>query len=79
MSVCGISVGDRRRRGTTTATNALPVDATTPAHIADVAAGLEGGIQAIYLGSLLAILGFAGFIIIRQVFIRRELAGWQAT
>ena len=41
--------------------------------IAEVADGLEGGIQAIYLGSLLAILGFAGFIIVRQVFIRREL------
>lgn len=70
----GLSVGDRRRgRTATTKTNALPVDVPAPENVAEVAAGLEGGIQAIYLGSLLAILGFAGFIIIRQVFIRREL------
>jgi tetratricopeptide (TPR) repeat protein len=53
--------------------------AATPAHvdatnaIAQVADGLEGGIQFVYLGSLLAILGFAGFIVVRQVLIRREL------
>jgi hypothetical protein len=75
VSVGGVvSIRDQHRRGATTATNALPLDALpTLAPIADVSAGLEGGIQAIYLGSLLAILGFAGYIIIRQVFIRREL------
>ena len=41
--------------------------------MAEIADGLEGGIQFIYLGSLLGILGFAGFIIVRQVLIRREL------
>ena len=56
------------------APNALPIDALpAPALVADVADGLEGGIQAIYLGALLAILGFAGFIVVRQVLIRREL------
>jgi hypothetical protein len=72
-------VGDRRaRRAAPTTARAVPEDVIVlapPSPIADVAAGLEGGIQAIYLGSLLVILGFAGFIIIRQVFIRRELAG----
>ena len=34
---------------------------------------LEGNIQAFYLGTLLAILGGAGFIVVRQVLIRREL------
>jgi len=70
-------VGDRRaRRAAATTARAVPEDVIVlapPSPIADVAAGLEGGIQAIYLGSLLVILGFAGFIIIRQVFIRREL------
>ena len=55
------------------AREALPAPDVAPAVIAEVADGLEGGIQAIYLGSLLAILGFAGFIIVRQVLIRREL------
>jgi Putative Zn-dependent protease, contains TPR repeats len=40
--------------------------------IGDVAE-LEGGIQAFYLGMLLTILGGAGFIVVRQVLIRREL------
>ena len=61
------------RRGDIAAREALPAADVAPAVIAEVADGLEGGIQAIYLGSLLAILGFAGFIIVRQVFIRREL------
>ena len=61
------------RRGDIATREALPAAAVAPAVIAEVADGLEGGIQAIYLGSLLAILGFAGFIIVRQVFIRREL------
>ena len=52
---------------------ALPDLASSPALVAEVADGLEGGIQAIYLGALLSILGFAGFIVVRQVFIRREL------
>jgi len=34
---------------------------------------LEGNIQAFYLGTLLTILGGAGFIVVRQVLIRREL------
>ena len=61
------------RRGDIAAREALPAAAVAPAVIAEVADGLEGGIQAISLGSLLAILGFGGFIIVRQVFIRREL------
>jgi len=61
------------RRGELAAREALPAPDVAPAVIAEVADGLEGGIQAIYLGSLLAILGFAGFIIVRQVLIRREL------
>ena len=61
------------RRGDIATREALPAADVAPAVIAEVADGLEGGIQAIYLGSLLAILGFAGFIIVRQVFIRREL------
>ena len=61
------------RRGDIADREALPAADVAPAVIAEVADGLEGGIQAIYLGSLLAILGFAGFIIVRQVFIRREL------
>ena len=61
------------RRGDIATREALPAADDAPAVIAEVADGLEGGIQAIYLGSLLAILGFAGFIIVRQVFIRREL------
>ena len=70
------SVLDRRpvRAPLASAPNALPIDALpAPALVADVADGLEGGIQAIYLGALLAILGFAGFIVVRQVLIRREL------
>ena len=47
--------------------------ALLPSAVAEIADGLEGGIQFIYLGSLLGILGFAGFIIVRQVLIRREL------
>lgn len=70
------SVLDRRpaRAPLASAPNALPLDALpAPVLVADVADGLEGGIQAIYLGALLAILGFAGFIVVRQVLIRREL------
>ena len=61
------------RRGELAAREALPAPDVAPSVIAEVADGLEGGIQAIYLGALLSILGFAGFIVVRQVFIRREL------
>lgn len=65
---------DRRpARGSASALRALPAELPAPSVVAEVADGLEGGIQFIYLGSLLAILGFAGFIIVRQVLIRREL------
>jgi tetratricopeptide (TPR) repeat protein len=52
-------------RGDVVVSRAVPV-------IGDVAE-LEGGIQAFYLGMLLTILGGAGFIVVRQVLIRREL------
>ena len=52
-------------RGKVVVSRAVPV-------IGDVAE-LEGGIQAFYLGMLLTILGGAGFIVVRQVLIRREL------
>lgn len=61
------------RRGDIATREALPAADVAPAVIAEVADGLEGGIQFVYLGSLLAILGFAGFIVVRQVLIRREL------
>ena len=68
---------DRRpsasRRASASALRALPAELPAPSAVFEVADGLEGGIQFIYLGSLLAILGFAGFIIVRQVLIRREL------
>ena len=65
---------DRRpARASASALRALPADLPAPSAVAEIADGLEGGIQFIYLGSLLAILGFAGFIIVRQVLIRREL------
>ena len=69
-----VAVGGSDRSGKRGAAGALPVDGSLHAvPVAEVADGLEGGIQFIYLGSLLAILGFAGYIIIRQVLIRREL------
>lgn len=43
------------RRGDIAAREALPAADVAPAVIAEVADGLEGGIQAIYLGSLLEI------------------------
>ena len=61
------------RRASASALRALPAELPAPSAVFEVADGLEGGIQFIYLGSLLAILGFAGFIIVRQVLIRREL------
>ena len=65
---------DRRpARASASALRALPADLPAPSAVAEIADGLEGGIQFIYLGSLLGILGFAGFIIVRQVLIRREL------
>ena len=69
-----VSALDRRpTRASASALRALPADLPAPSVVAEVADGLEGGIQFIYLGSLLGILGFAGFIIVRQVLIRREL------
>jgi len=69
-----LSTLDRRpRRASSSTPRALPLELPAPSLVAEVADGLEGGIQFIYLGSLLAILGFAGFIIVRQVLIRREL------
>jgi len=35
--------------------------------------GLEFGVQLIYLGALLALLGVGSFLVVRQVLIRREL------
>ena len=68
---------DRRpsasRRASASALRALPAELPAPSAVFEVADGLAGGIQFIYLGSLLGILGFAGFIIVRQVLIRREL------
>jgi tetratricopeptide (TPR) repeat protein len=55
-------------RGRSSATRAF-VDANVVAQVAE----LEGGIQSFYLGTLLTILGGAGFIVVRQVLIRREL------
>lgn len=78
VSPARVSVLDRRTTGArsrlVTKQRALPPSALpAPTLVAEVADGLEGGIQFLYLGSLLAILGFAGFIIVRQVLIRREL------
>ena len=55
-------------------TSALPPLATNTvsSSISEISA-LEGNIQGFYLGTLLLILGFSGFIVVRQVFIRREL------
>lgn len=41
--------------------------------MAQLSAGLEAPIQLVYLGTLLALLGGATFLIARQVLIRREL------
>lgn len=70
------------RRGATHATRGVSLSdidyASASTHVAHAraiaqTAELEGGIQAFYLGTLLAILGGAGFIVVRQVLIRREL------
>jgi len=39
----------------------------------EMAQGLEFGVQLIYLGALLALLGVGSFLVVRQVLIRREL------
>lgn len=39
----------------------------------EIGAGLEFGVQLIYLGALLALLGVGSFLVVRQVLIRREL------
>lgn len=46
---------------------------TTTNNVLSELSALEGNIQGFYLGTLLLILGFSGFIVVRQVFIRREL------
>lgn len=40
---------------------------------ADVGALLEAGVQLIYLGALLILLGVGSFLVVRQVLIKREL------
>lgn len=39
----------------------------------EMAEGLEFGVQLIYLGALLALLGVGSFLVVRQILIRREL------
>ena len=39
----------------------------------EIGEGLEFGVQLIYLGALLALLGVGSFLVVRQVLIRREL------
>ncbi|KAG0614726.1 hypothetical protein M758_6G199300 [Ceratodon purpureus] len=39
----------------------------------EIGQGLEFGVQLIYLGALLALLGVGSFLVVRQVLIRREL------
>lgn len=39
----------------------------------EVGAGLEFGVQLIYLGALLSLLAAGSFLVVRQVLIRREL------
>lgn len=58
--------GKKRRRQAVTRSSAL--EAT-----GELSAGLEAPIQLVYLGTLLALLGGAAFLIARQVLIRREL------
>jgi len=57
------------------ATQSLQQTTTTPTtnNVLSELSALEGNIQGFYLGTLLLILGFSGFIVVRQVFIRREL------
>jgi len=39
----------------------------------EIGEGLEFGVQLIYLGALLALLGVGSFLVVRQVLVRREL------
>ena len=39
----------------------------------EIGAGLEFGVQLIYLGALLSLLGVGSFLVVRQILIRREL------
>lgn len=39
----------------------------------DLGQGLEFGVQLLYLGALLALLGVGSFLVVRQILIRREL------
>lgn len=60
----------RSNRGRRASVTMPPVKAAVPLF---ELGELEGNIQAFYLGTLLTILGGAGFIVVRQVLIRREL------
>jgi len=39
----------------------------------EIGQGLEFGVQLLYLGALLSLLGVGSFLVVRQVLIRREL------
>jgi tetratricopeptide (TPR) repeat protein len=63
----------KNKRGSAVQTSAALPDALHSAAALSEISALEGNIQGFYLGTLLLILGFSGFIVVRQVFIRREL------
>mmetsp|Transcript_63576 Transcript_63576/g.201053 ORF Transcript_63576/g.201053 Transcript_63576/m.201053 type:complete len:295 (+) Transcript_63576:143-1027(+) len=42
-------------------------------YMGDLSSGLGGSVQLLYLGGILTLLGGAGYLIVRQVLIRREL------
>ena len=63
----------KNKRGSAVQTSAALPDALSSAASLSEISALEGNIQGFYLGTLLLILGFSGFIVVRQVFIRREL------
>merc|ERR1712216_871362 len=63
----------KNKRGSALQTSAALPDALHSAATLSEISALEGNIQGFYLGTLLLILGFSGFIVVRQVFIRREL------
>ena len=64
--------GKKRRRQAVTRSSALEATEGVEA-TGELSAGLEAPIQLVYLGTLLALLGGAAFLIARQVLIRREL------
>jgi len=63
------AMSDRGMRTTVRRETRARAEANAIAQVAE----LEGGIQSLYLGALLTILGGAAFIVVRQVLIRREL------